>query len=107
MPNILDIPVNPPREKELSEPLVSTKDILIERIVSCGHVTPAGQWYDQERDEWVLLVQGEATLSYDDGAIVDLRSGDHVFIPAHQKHRVERTSSEPPCVWVAVHADLK
>ena len=104
MPNLLDLPDGLPQEQELFEPLVSTKNILIERIVSSGHATPAGEWYDQERDEWVLLVQGEATLSYDDGRTFDLRPGDYAFIPAHRKHRVDRTSA--PCVWLAIHANL-
>lgn len=92
--------------QEYFEPLVSGDNLLIERIISTGQTTPVGEWYDQERDEWVILLQGEAIISYSDGSNISLKSGDYIFIPAHKKHRVEYTSSEPPCIWIAVHANL-
>jgi cupin 2 domain-containing protein len=105
MTNIFDLPSSLPN-KELFESLVSTDNILIERIISTGQVTPTGEWYDQEQDEWVILLQGEASLAYADGNHLKLTAGDYLFIPAHQKHRVEYTSSEPPCIWLAVHGNL-
>ena len=105
MTNIFDLPSSLPNE-ELFESLVSTDNILIERIISTGQSTPIGQWYDQDKDEWVILLQGEAALSYADGSQIKLTAGDYLFIPAHQKHRVEYTSSEPPCIWLAVHGAL-
>jgi cupin 2 domain-containing protein len=104
MANIFNLTERVPRGEERVDDLVRTSDILIRRIVSNSHSTTAGTWYDQDRDEWVLLLRGKAILSYDDGATVDLKSGDYVFIPAHRRHRVERTSD--PCFWVAVHAVL-
>lgn len=89
--------------QELFEVLLTTPNILIERIVSTGQSTPDGQWYDQDRDEWVILLQGQAQLSYEDGRIVELLPGNYLHLPAHQKHRVEATSSNPPCIWLAVH----
>lgn len=80
--------------------------MLIERIISTGQVTPIGEWYNQDQDEWVILLQGDATLDYFDGSSIQLKAGDYLFIPAHQKHRVEYTSSEPPCIWLAVHGNL-
>ncbi len=105
MTNIFDLPSSLPNE-ELFESIVSTDNILIERIISTGQVTPPGEWYDQDKDEWVILLQGEAALSYADGSKIKLTAGDYLFIPAHQKHRVEYTSSEPPCIWLAIHGDL-
>jgi cupin 2 domain-containing protein len=99
--NIFDLPSFLPTI-EVFEPLVSNDNILIERIISTGQTTPLGEWYDQDKDEWVILLQGEASLVYDDGSIIDLTVGDYLLIPAHQKHRVEYTSSEPPCIWLAV-----
>lgn len=96
-----------PDSGETIEPLVTGRDTLIERIVSVGHTTPPGQWYDQNRDEWVVVLQGEAILAYDDGSRTKLAVGDYVLIPARRKHRVEYTSSEPPCLWLAVHASLQ
>ena len=105
MGNIFDLPLKLPSE-ECFEPLVSSEQVLIERIISTGQTTPVGEWYNQERDEWVILLQGNATLNYTDGSSIQLKAGDYVFIPAHQKHRVGYTSSEPPCIWLAVHANL-
>jgi len=94
-------------KEELFEPLIPDRGVLIERIISSGQSTPEGEWYDQERDEWVVLLQGEAILAYGDGRIRHLFCGDYVFIPAHEKHRVERTSVHPSCIWLAVHGKLK
>ncbi|MDJ0535792.1 MAG: cupin domain-containing protein [Xenococcaceae cyanobacterium MO_207.B15] len=105
MTNIFDLPSSLPN-KELFESIVSTDNILIERIISTGQTTPPEEWYDQAKDEWVILLQGEAILSYADGSQIKLTAGDYLFIPAHQKHRVEYTSSEPPCIWLAVHGNM-
>ncbi len=90
-------------DREQFEAIVSTEHLLIERIISTGQATPPGEWYDQERDEWVLLLQGQAQLSYSDGSTIALNPGDYLLIPARQKHRVESTSIDPPCIWLAVH----
>lgn len=89
---------------EQFEGLLTGKGYRIERIVSAGQTTPPEQWYDQSEDEWVLLIQGSATLQFED-AEHDMQSGDHIFIPAHCRHQVSRTSSEPPCIWLAIHID--
>lgn len=104
--NLFNLPAFLPDE-EVFEPLVSHDGVLIERIVSTGQTTPEGEWYDQDRDEWVALLQGEATLAYKDGEICELRAGDYLLIPAHRKHRVEFTSITQPCIWLAVHARLE
>jgi cupin 2 domain-containing protein len=102
MMNLLNLPPDLPNE-EYFEPLFSTANVIIERIISTGQTTPPGQWYDQEQDEWVVLWQGEAKLGYADGSTQALTAGDWVLIPARQKHRVEYTSTHPPCIWLAVH----
>jgi hypothetical protein len=51
-----------PLEAELTETLQRGKGLRIERIVSTGQATPEGEWYDQEDDEFVLLVAGAARL---------------------------------------------
>ena len=105
MPNIFNLPSSVPNQ-ELFETLLSSNDILIERIISTGQTTPTGEWYDQERDEWVIVLQREASLNYHDGSQIKLIAGDYLLIPAHQKHRVAYTSSTPPCIWLAIHANL-
>lgn len=103
MPNNLFQLPHPLPTTEQFEPLYKGKHLLIERIISTGQTTPEEQWYDQEQDEWVLLLQGEAQLMYQDHSTVHLLAGDWLFIPAHQPHRVSYTSSEPPCIWLAIH----
>ena len=87
--------------KELVEILAEGSNVRIERIVSDGHASPDGFWYDQEQNEWVLLVSGSAVLEYEDRTI-EMNPGDHVLIPAHQKHRVASTSATEKTVWLAV-----
>lgn len=101
MANIFDLPALISTE-EIFEPLLSAKNVTIERIISTGQTTPIGQWYDQDQDEWVILLQGEAELSYQDGSSIKLKAGDYVFIEAHRQHRVEYTTKSPPCIWLAV-----
>ena len=91
---------------EVCEALIADKGILIERIVSVGQVSPPDFWYNQERDEWVVVLQGSAILAWEDGSKAELKVGDWVLIPAHKKHRVEYTSTEPPCLWLAVHGNI-
>lgn len=74
--------------------------LTIERIVSSPRPEPT--LYDQDGDEWVLLLQGDATLELD-GEPVRLTAGDHLLIPAHLPHRVLATSEAPRCIWLAVH----
>ena len=103
--NIFNLPSSLPNQ-ELFESIISNDNIKIERIVSTGQTTPPEEWYDQDKDEWVILLQGEAILSYEDDSRIKLTAGDYVLIPAHQKHRVEYTSFQPPCIWLAIHGDL-
>jgi cupin 2 domain-containing protein len=39
----------------LIEVLLADRHIRIERIVSEGHASPEGFWYDQSEHEWVLV----------------------------------------------------
>ena len=94
-------------KQEYSEAIIPDKGVLIERIISTGHASPERYWYDQERDEWVVLLQGKAKLSWEAGKVLEMRAGDWVFIPAHERHRVDWTSQEPPCIWLAVHGRLQ
>lgn len=103
--NLFSVPAQA-LDSEVCEALIADKGILIERIVSVGQVSPPDFWYDQERDEWVVVLQGNAILGWEDGSKAELKVGDWVLIPAYKKHRVEYTSTEPPCLWLAVHGDI-
>jgi cupin 2 domain-containing protein len=94
-----DIPTDLP--VELFTTLVESQHVRIERIVSQGHATPEGFWYDQPEHEWVLLLQGAARLHFEDQT-VELKPGDSVNIPAHKKHRVEWTAPGDVTIWLAV-----
>ena len=85
---------------EFVETLLASGDVRIERIVSTGQTSPPGFWYDQEEDEWVALLEGNAKLEYADGRRITLKRGDWILIPAHSRHRVAYTDSY--CVWLAV-----
>lgn len=94
-----DIPRDLP--DELFTTLLSARDVRIERIVSLGQASPEGFWYDQDQNEWVIVLQGAARLQFAD-RVVELKTGDFVNIPAHQKHRVEWTTPDEPTIWLAV-----
>lgn len=89
--------------EEITELLACSENIRIERIVSRGHRSPPDFWYDQDDDEWVLVVKGEAKLRFEEGdRVVHLTAGDYVAIPAHTKHRLEWTPEGADTVWLAV-----
>lgn len=87
---------------ELTETLASSQSVRIERIVSKGHASPEDFWYDQEQNEFVIVLKGEGKVLYDTGESFDLRPGDWLDIPAHQRHRVVYTMPDGDTVWLAV-----
>ncbi len=86
---------------ELFVTLLESTNIRIEKIISHGHSSPDGFWYDQDEHEWVVVLQGMARLTIEDEC-VELKPGDFVNIPAHRKHRVEWTTPDEPTTWLAV-----
>ena len=104
--NLFDLPDPLPQDEEFRD-LVPGRAVKIERIVSSGQTTPKGTWYDQDRDEWVAVIQGEAVLEFENGDRLRLARGDHTLIPAHTRHRVDYTSRTPPCIWLAVFGKLE
>jgi len=90
-------------DKELFEEMVSKDGLKIERIVSYGHITTEFEWYEQQNDEWVILLKGEAVLSFLDEDDLTLHVGDYINIPALKKHRVSWTKSDEETIWLAVH----
>jgi cupin 2 domain-containing protein len=90
--------------EELVTELLTTPNLRIERIVSTGQATPVDHWYDQDWDEWVILLRGGARLLFDGEAEAPyLGPGDYVHILAHRRHRVLWTDPQQVTVWLAVH----
>ncbi|GAM09572.1 cupin domain protein [Geobacter sp. OR-1] len=89
---------------EVFQTLAERGGVRIERIVSQGQATPPGEWYDQEWDEWVLLLSGGAELQFGGNAApVRLVPGDCLMIPSRLRHRVSWTDPQARTVWLAVH----
>jgi len=98
MMNIFNLPQLPLTE-ELTTILAESKNIRIERIISTGHTS---DWYDQSETEFVVLLEGNATLEFENNRFVELTKGDTILIKPHERHRVVFTSTEPHCVWFCV-----
>ena len=102
MNNIFEnIPVD--LHSEVFDSLVEANGVRIERIISRGHASPESGWYDQPRDEWVMVLRGKAIIAFEDKSPVTLREGDYINIKAHEKHRVQWTDPGVETVWLAVH----
>ena len=84
---------------ELIEQIINSSNCKIERIVSRLHPTPKDKWYNQEKDEFVLILKGSAGLRFEDKQI-RMKEGDYIIIPKYTRHRVEKTSEET--IWLAV-----
>lgn len=101
--NLLQL-AEPPADRELFEEVLATASARLERIVSTGQASPVGVWHDQPWHEWVLVLQGSAGLLLEgEAAPRRLSAGDHLFIPARRRHRVEWTDAAAPTIWLAVH----
>lgn len=87
--------------EEFCQLLASSSNCRVEHIVSQGHCSPVGFWYDQPEDELVCLILGSALLVFEHCQVF-LTAGDVLLIPAHLKHRVEATSFVVPCVWLCI-----
>ncbi|MCK8603143.1 phosphoribosylaminoimidazole carboxylase [Desulfoferrobacter suflitae] len=91
-------------EDETLELLAGSENVKIKKIISEGHASPKGFWYDQDVDEWVVLLTGSAGLAFAGSHdVVALKPGDWINIPAHVRHRVEWTDAAEKTIWLAVY----
>lgn len=89
---------------ELFTAVYETDGLRIERIVSQGQSSPAGFWYDQDEEEWVLVLEGSAAVQFEgDAEPIELQRGSYLRIPAHARHKVVWTDPDQQTVWLAVH----
>ncbi|MBU2490746.1 MAG: phosphoribosylaminoimidazole carboxylase [Proteobacteria bacterium] len=97
-----NIPADLP--EELFQTLARGRDVRIERIVSRGHSSPEGFWYDQDENEWVILLAGSAGIRFEvEEEAIPLFPGDWLDIPARARHRLEWTDESKETVWLAVY----
>lgn len=89
--------------EEIFTGLAQGDNVKIERIISKGHASPASGWYDQEENEWVMVLSGEAKISFENNSDVHLNAGGYLNIPARTKHRVSWTTPDTETIWLAVH----
>lgn len=103
--NLFDIQESVGKTNEILE-ILADGSAKIERIISQGQITPENTWFDQDQDEWVVLLQGKSTILFEENNEIQLNTGDYLLIPAHQKHRVTYTSTSPACIWLAIHGNF-
>lgn len=96
-----NIPQNLP--EELFEDILKRDNFKIERIISDGHTSPKEGWYNSTQNEWVIILQGEAVLSFENGEEIELKQGDYYNITALQKHKVSYTSKSQKTIWLAIY----
>ena len=92
------------QSQETIQTLLKHPSFRLESIVSFSQATPTGEWYDQDRDEWVILLKGKAGLMFEgETKVRELGPGDYLLIPAHRRHRVEWTAEGEATIWLALH----
>ncbi len=97
-----DIPKQIPNE--IFETIIISNQFRMERIISCGQATTEGEWYDQDQNEWVLILKGNAGLLFEGNKeLITMKTGDYINIPAHKKHRVEWTDPKEETIWLTVY----
>ena len=81
------------KEEENFFEIFKNETIKIEKIVSNGQISPENFWYEQEKSEFILLLEGFE---------IELFKGDCLNIEAMEKHRVKFTSLNEPTIWFTV-----
>mgnify|MGYP003385494513 CR=1 FL=1 len=90
-------------DSEAFNEILSNDSLKIERIISKGQCSPEHGWYQQTQNEWLILLQGAATLTFDDNRELHLKPGDYLNIPAKQRHKVSWTAPDIETIWLTVH----
>lgn len=88
---------------EVFEILAENENVKTERIISKGHSSPDTGWYGQDKNEFVIVIKGNARISFEDGRSTSLNAGDYLNIKAYKKHRVSWTDQDTETIWLAIH----
>jgi len=89
-------------DNELMDVLQQSDNIKIQRIVSKGQVSPETGWYDQQQNEWVIVIKGEAIITFEQTEVA-MQAGSYINIPAHTKHKVSWTHPDLETIWLVVY----
>jgi cupin 2 domain-containing protein len=95
----LRAPSDAPAVGERTEAIAELGGVAVEQTLSGALEAPVD--YNQDHDEWVVLLVGRATLVVGDESL-DLAPGEWVFLRAREPHRLVET--EPGTSWLALHA---
>ena len=90
-------------QDEIFEDIITTETLKIERIISNGHTSPKTGWYESKENEWVIVLKGEAVLSFENSEDVRLNAGDYINITAFTKHKVSWTMPNTETIWLTIH----
>lgn len=101
--NIYEIAKESTKPEEVFDCLLKNENIIIERIITPNTDNPNSQWYNQDWDEWVLILKGFAKIEFDNNIIKEFREGDYIYIEKNLKHRVIFTQSDTNTIWLAIH----
>ncbi|MFK5880622.1 MAG: cupin domain-containing protein [Sulfurospirillum sp.] len=93
--------IKPPKEGEIFEELYKNESVMIEKIISSNKQT--GKLYNQNYDEWVMLMDGEATLETE-GEQKVLKKGDFILIAKNSPHKV--LQAKEGTLWLCVHISM-
>lgn len=119
--DLKDLSVN----EEIIKILFKNENVKIEKIISTGQTT---DWQESNKNEFVILIQGNAEIEYYDNRICEdknfktnenimknlkntndmklqLGKGDIILIKKGERHRVSYTSKNPCCVWICIFFD--
>ena len=89
--------------EEITEILMENKNIRIERIISRGQKSSTDFWYNQDENEWIMVIKGSAKLKIEnEPEEITLCMGDYINIPSHLKHRIEWTNPNEETLWLAI-----
>lgn len=98
--NLFDFAL-PLHNKEHSKTLLKHPKASIKKIISPPNFK--SELFCQDKDEWVTLIQGEATMKIY-GKNEQLKAGDSLFIPANTPHKIIKTSTNPLAIWLAIYS---
>ena len=98
--NIFDN-INVDKNNEEFIKILRDKNIRIERIVSNGQISDENFWYNQDENEFVLLLDGEAILEFENREIT-LKKGDFIDIKSRTKNRIKYTYLDEPTIRLAI-----